>query len=113
MSETVTYIGKLKKVDLNGKTVEEWCDEKCQELNIEVGGYYKTAYEALRSENNYKYFFHGDDVWETIENKKSEYEDICFITPNLDGTYTFVMQFYNGGTCLDEMIEEGLNEMNK
>ena len=44
MSETVTYIGKLKKVDLNGKTVEEWCDEKCQELNIEVGGFYNPKF---------------------------------------------------------------------
>lgn len=111
MSETVTYIGKLKKVDLRDKTIEEWCDEKCQELQIEVGGLYKTANEALRSEMSYEYFFHGDDIWEAIENKKVEFEDICFMSPNSDGTYNFVMQFYNGGTCLPEMIEEGLNKI--
>ena len=111
MSETVTYIGKLKKVNLNGKTTEEWCEEKCRGLDIEVGGFYQTANEALRSEIYDKYFFHGDDIWEAIETKRSEYDDICFMSPNSDGTYNFVMQFYNGGASLGEMIEEGLNKL--
>jgi hypothetical protein len=32
---------------------------------------------------------------------------------NEDGTITFVMQFYNGGTCLSECIEEELEKINK
>jgi hypothetical protein len=33
--------------------------------------------------------------------------------PNEDGTITFFMEFYNGGTCLSEMIEEGLERLKK
>lgn len=30
---------------------------------------------------------------------------------NGDGTYEYVAQFYNGGTWLDEVLEEGLNKL--
>jgi hypothetical protein len=33
------------------------------------------------------------------------------LTKNEDGTISFIGQFYNGGTCLDEMLEEALDEM--
>jgi hypothetical protein len=111
MSETVTYIGKLKKVELHDKTVEEWCDEKCRELDIKIGDFYQTSREALISEKYNQYFFHGGNIWEAIENKRIDYEDICFMSQNSDGTYNFVMQFYNGGTCLSEMIDEGLKKL--
>jgi hypothetical protein len=33
--------------------------------------------------------------------------------PNEDGTITFIQQFYNGGTCLSEVIEEGIRKIKK
>lgn len=34
MSYTELHIGKIKKVDLNGLTVEEWCKNECEKHNI-------------------------------------------------------------------------------
>lgn len=119
MSETVTYIGKIKKVDLNGLTKEEWCKQTYiknggNEDDVRKDGlYYETWEEALVCEYGDNYFFNDDEIWESVESMEMSYEDISVLTPNSDGTYSFVMQFYNGGTCLGEMIEAELKRKNK
>jgi hypothetical protein len=40
-------------------------------------------------------------------------DGIYQLTPNEDGTLSFTMRFYNGGTCLSECIEEELLKLNK
>jgi uncharacterized protein with von Willebrand factor type A (vWA) domain len=37
--------------------------------------------------------------------------DLYEMEPNTDGTVSFTMRFYNGGTCLSECIEEGLEKL--
>jgi hypothetical protein len=49
-----------------------------------------------------------------MEHKELDGEDdINNLTENEDGTISFVTRFYNGGTCLTEMLEDGLKELNK
>jgi hypothetical protein len=114
MSNTETHIGKLRKVDFQGKPREEWCQEKCQELEItEIASYNNSWEEQLRDDAYEKYFFVNDGIWEVFDHvSKDDYDDIYQITPNSDGTLSFVMQFYNGGTCLSECIEEELEKLN-
>lgn len=54
----------------------------------------------------------GDDLWELIDHV---YEDdpgyINTVTQNADGTTSFVMSFYNGGTCLEEVLGEALEKV--
>ena len=51
-------------------------------------------------------------LWEIIEdNEEEDTEDISILTPNNDGTYSYIMQFYNGGTCLSEMLEDGIKNI--
>ncbi len=119
MSETVTYVGKIKKIDLGDLTKEEWC----KQTYIGKGGdknavgtkdsYYETWKEALGCDYGDEYFFHNEEIWEAVESKEISYNDISVLTPNPDGTYSFIMQFYNGGTCLSEMIEDELKRQNK
>lgn len=33
------------------------------------------------------------------------------VRSNGDGTYKYIVQFYNGGTWLNEVLEEGLNNL--
>jgi hypothetical protein len=114
MSYTETHFGKLRKVVLEeGQTLEQWCEAKCNELGqTEISSYNKTWYEQLRDDSSETYFFLKDEIWEAFDHHETEEgDDIYHLQPNEDGTLTFVMQFYNGGTCLSECIEESLERL--
>jgi len=114
MSYTETHIGKLQKVDLAGKTIEEWAKEECIKQDIkELSSYNDTWIEELRDRDYRKYFLVDGEIWEAIEHQELEDDDIYQLTPNSDGTISFTMRFYNGGTCLSECIEEGLEQLKK
>lgn len=113
MSKIERHTGKIKKVDLNNYTVEGWCERKCKELGIELDTYYKTYKEALLNDPYPAIVIELDDeLWEVIEDKEEEAsEDISILIPNSDGTYSYIMQFHNGGTCLNEMLEDGIGNI--
>jgi hypothetical protein len=116
MSHTETHFGKLRKVEIpENHLVEDWCREKCRDLGYtEMATYNSTWEEQLRCETYDKYFFADGEVWEAVEHIESEDgDDIDIMVKNPDGTITFVQQFYNGGTCLSEVIEEGLAKLKK
>jgi hypothetical protein len=114
MSQTETHFGKLRKVVINeGYTVEDWCREKCQDKGAsEISSYNNTWLEEFREHFYEKYFVAGDEIWEAFEHIENDgFDDIDIMIPNEDGTITFIQQFYNGGTCLSEVIEEGLEKL--
>ena len=85
MSEVVRHTGKVKKVDLKGLQEELWPTKF-----IKVNG----------------------DIWEIVEDREEEdYENLSIIRPNEDGTLDYILQFYNGGTCLSEMLTEGIKDI--
>lgn len=114
MSHTETHFGKLRKVELNS-SIEEWAKQKCNEEGIsEIPDYFDSWEETFKDRMSYKkYFFSKDEVWEAVEHVEEDDGDIDIMVQNQDGTVTFVFQFYNGGTCLSEMIEDGLARLNK
>jgi hypothetical protein len=115
MSNTETHFGKLRKVDFEGVTVEQWCEAKCLELGkTERASYNHSWKEEFIDLECEKYFSIGDEIWEAFDHVQcSDGDDIYHMQKNEDGTITFVMQFYNGGTCLSECIEEELEKINK
>lgn len=113
MSELKRHIGKIKKVYLDNYTIEEWCEKKCKSIGLDLGKYYKSYKEVLLSEPYPPIVIEVDNVlWEVIEDKEEEdTEDISILTPNNDGTYSYIMQFHNGGTCLSEMLEDSIKNI--
>jgi len=115
MSYTETHIGKLRKVELEeNQTLEDWCREKCQSLGkSELASYNSNWIEQFRDEYSEKYFIVKGEVWEAFEHKEvgEDNDDIYDISKNDDGTLSFIMRFYNGGTCLTECIEEELEKL--
>ena len=115
MSQTECHFGKLRKVELpENYSIEDWCREKCQDKEITESSSYNDSWqEEFLDEFRDEYFIINENVWEVFDHIESEdgYADIMI--PNPDGTITFFMEFYNGGTCLTEMIEEGLERLNK
>ena len=115
MSQNESHFGKLRKVELPEKlNIEDWCKEKCQTKGIiKISSYNKSWEDQFRDHFYEKYFISNGTIWEVFDHIEGEngYADIMI--PNEDGTITFFMEFYNGGTCLSEMIEEGLERLNK
>lgn len=114
MSEMETHVGKLRKIDRQGKSMEDWCMEKCMDEGITELHPSYTSWEELFIDDSYEtYFIVDGEIWELFDHKDLNDYDIYEMTPNPDGTVSFTMRFYNGGTCLSECIEEGLQELNK
>ena len=113
MSYTELHIGKIKKVDLDGLTVEEWCKRECEKQNIPLNKWNDTYKEALLEEQYpIKVVEANGILWEIEDNEREEgYNEISVLTPNSDGTYNYVMQFYNGGNCLSEMLKDELKNI--
>lgn len=112
MSEIERHVGKVKKVNLNNYTIEGWCEQKCKALGIKLNTYYETYEETLLNYYPAIVFEVNGVLWEIIEdNKEEDVEHISFLTPNNDGTYSYIMQFYNGGTCLNEMLEDSIKNI--
>jgi hypothetical protein len=115
MSQTEIHVGKLRKVDTGNLTVEEWCENKCKEQGRnEISSYNNSWTEEFRSTSHEKYFFTESEIWEAFEHiEGDDGDDIYHMQKNEDGTISFVMRFYNGGTCLTECIEEGLEKIDQ
>lgn len=113
MSEIERHVGRIKKVDLKGLSVDDFFKNKCEESGIEKNQWHDSYKEAFceQSDEN-PYIVNGEDIWEIIEDEEEDdYEELMILTPNNDGTLSFVAQYYNGGTYLEEMIENGLKKL--
>lgn len=112
MSDTHTIVGKIKKVDLQGKSIEEFAKEHMSFINDKLPSYHKSYTEYLIEYYDYKkYFIVKDKLYEITEYKDFDYEDFCVINENIDETYSFVTSFYDGGTCLIEMLEDEMSNI--
>lgn len=111
MSQTELHIGKLRKITLKeNQSLEDFYKEKLEEINITKLRSYDNDWEdAFRDAYQDKYFIVNDTIWEAFEHEeKDDSDDIYELKENPDGTLSFVMKFYNGGTCLSECMEEEL-----
>lgn len=116
MSEVERHIGKIKPIDLKGMDSEEYCKKKCEDLGIaDKIKWYNSFEETLLSEHHGKPIVKvNGEFWEVIEDKEEEdYNDISILRPNNDGTFDFIFQFYNGGTCFEEMVHEAIEKYKK
>ena len=97
MSQTETHFGKLRKVEIPvEKTLEQWCESKCNEVGItQKESYNSNWYEELKDQHIFykKYFFVKNEVWEAFEHIEQEEgdDDIYYLQPNKDGTLTFIL----------------------
>lgn len=110
MSEQQIQRGKFKKVDLQGNTIEEWCEQQCVNLGI----------TNKRHDETWKWFFFdlycdrffivNDELYEIIEVEDLEI-DYVQVDKQDNDIYSFYATYYDGGTCLTECLEDGLKEI--
>lgn len=113
MSDYESHVGKLRKVDLEDKTIEEFFEQKCKEDGIEWDEYLESWEEVYdyHTDNYYKYLVVNDVVWEVFDRVKLDCIDGVHIVDNKDGTYSFNTTFYNGGASLGEVLEDAIEEL--
>jgi hypothetical protein len=115
MSSDVSMKGKLVPVDLEGKTLEEKAfllipeDERA---NVEKYGY-DSALEYLQDEEESYYFDKASGILFEISILEEDYTSFMELTPNSDGSYDFLTRFYDGGTHLGEMLDDGFKELSE
>lgn len=105
MSEQRTYIGKLWELDLDDKTPEEYAKQYMHDIGkTELPSYYDNWVEYLLTYNDYKFIMLKGKLYNlSIENELDE-SDFCVIHKETDGFYSFATSFYDGGTCLEEVL---------
>ena len=114
MSRTETHSGLLKIIDkLDSETFDNYylriikLDDKSFELDLNM---FDNYIEYIEYELYEKYVISNKYVYKFLE--CNEVNDIDIIRYNDDGTIYFLTQFYNGGTCLNERLENLLNSDN-
>jgi len=127
MSETETHIGKVKKIEVENVDSflrdkirvmdEEYADKSDSEIDAIAATYdagyiewYSSEYEFMLGS---KVVIANDDIYEVVENRELEYEDISMATTNADGTISYVIQYYNGGCGFSEALESALKKLDE
>lgn len=122
MSEVELHTGILKRVDTQGLTADEWVKEWVNNyLDSTTDSYYsrhrndpdfdyKNAFYDLSWPD--LYIVTGDKIFKVYDNPH-ESNFICDVSKLSNGDYTYTTQFYNGGACLTEVLENELKSIEK
>jgi hypothetical protein len=118
MSQTEFHTGRLYPVRSTG-TLEETCRKIATRHNIELGEDWQEDFRENFNEYEYKrervpeeYFIHGEKLYRVIDHEESNDEEYFMkLSRSEDGSLSFIGQFYNGGTCFSEMLEEALDDL--
>lgn len=119
MSQTEFHTGKLYSVKIE-KSLEETCRAIAARRHIELGEDwqedFRDAFDEYKdktgSVQDEEYFIHGENLYRVIDHEESSDEEYFMkLNRNSDGSLSFIGQFYNGGTCFSEMLEEALDEL--
>ena len=118
MSRTEFHTGKLYPVKIE-TSLEETCRSIATRHGVELGEDWQDDFRENFNEYEYQhkrvteeYFIHGEKLYRVIDHAESEDEEYFMrLSRNADGSLHFIGQFYNGGTCFSEMLEEALDEL--
>lgn len=103
MSGQETVKGTIKLI-ANKEDAERISKKILEEKGL-LTSYCETYVSALTSECFDEYVVIKDDLYE-VESKQLDPYGFFEISKVKDGEYNFVASFYNGGTCLSELLEE-------
>ena len=113
MSQTEYHSGKLRIVPMK---MDDSLEAQCRRIIIEdnphldieyVSEHYDSFEELMCDEYYEEYLVLNGRIYEILEHSNSD-DNTFDVWKNEDGTISFAGSFYNGGTYLQEMIEDGL-----
>lgn len=116
MSENVHYHGIIKKVSLKmDQTLEQKCYQILIDNNIKIDKkYYDSYLDQVTDYLSDKYLYNKktNTLYEYLSLEYSDPDNChCSLKFIDDDIFEFDSIFYNGSTCLDEMINDELNKL--
>lgn len=113
MSRLEGYVGNVTEIlKEEGETLESLCERIAKEAGYRDTLSYDSYEELVSSEMYDKFAIINDKVYDLTELVElEEGSDIAEAIPNVDGSIHVVLQYYNGGTCLNEALEYALNRI--
>ena len=105
MSYTETHTGKIKKIPFDSTYTDKEKIEAMQNMGYEFS-YLEDDFSYAESKNE-DFIKIGDDYYSVIEHQEVE-DGYSIFKKNDDGSIFYLTSFYNGGTCLEEMLETGI-----
>ena len=127
MSFTETCVGKLKKLGVYENPVgleiyselrfKKTYPEKYKEYKESFPSFIHSWFDALNNElyniTKGELFYNEKtgELWESYNVKSLDEGYFCEMIYEGADTYTFVSQFYNGGTCLSEILEDEIENL--
>lgn len=108
-----TQRGEFRKIDLQGKTIEKWCEEYCK-IKGETGKWESQTWRDFFFDMyGDEYFVVNDEIYQILEVEDLDYHCYYVHVGKLDAnTYSFFTTYYNGVICLTECLEDGLDNIN-
>ena len=103
MSRQETHKGRIKRTGLN---LTEWMSKNQDLVLFSYKGQddlYEIFYNGLTCGYE-KFLLLDGEVYEVIENKELDINDLFEITQNDDGTYSYFVSYWNGGCGFNEAI---------
>lgn len=104
--------GTFKKIDLQGKTIEEWCKEQCINQGQIDRCEDETWEDLFFCIHDDEYFIINDELYQILKIEYIENYSYVKVDKQDDNTYSFHTIYHDGTTCLIECLAEGLNNMN-
>lgn len=121
MSETKHYKGKIYVVHPpNGETLQEYSKRVLDESNVKVNeyqfNYHKGDYVRILCDEKHNEYLRIDEQLFLLKKREIDLDDDILEFERDEtsvDTFDFECKFYNGGTCLSEMLEEGYKRLFK
>lgn len=104
----------IKVVAEDGITLHQHCLNILKDNNLEYNGFHDNPAQMLADEFYNEYLYLQGELYKILEiNDEDPYDSFAHITSGDNGELLFNSRYYNGGTCLSEMLDDALNRLNK
>lgn len=111
MSETVFMQGKLIPVKSESTDLEEIAMQVCSERGWVKDEDSDSYIEILREEGYKEYVVIGDVIFRVQVDHKDPYEGIFQASKNDNGSYDFLVRYYDGGCSFDEVVKKAIQNI--
>ncbi len=114
MSQTRVHIGNARLVPIPvNKTANEFLTNLLKELGQDYDDSFNNVGNQLNCEFSDKYFYHekSKQLFKLNDKELDTETDIIEANMNNDGSISYTLQFYDGGTWFGECIEEAFDKL--
>ena len=107
MSMTETHKGKLVKLELGGKTLDEFVKELTEDGEYIIDEDYSDIENIRMFPGDYKHAIINGEVYKLEDTAEYDtFDNLTHYSIDINGNIDYVCQFHNGGSCFGEELGE-------